>query len=223
MIFNILRLILASFEKNEKMVITWRFIIAFLFTVTFSQFSNGQYFAEVNYGVNGSISPTTNTFSHAGAGFGYMDRNSRLGVKLDLGLDQFRTTVRGKETGSDLYRFSAQAICDVSNLINERSYYNKFNLLVHTGMGLHLWPLLFQLANTKDHIINVIMGLTPKYQLTDKMALTFDASLIFNVGQSYQFDVDYSAPPTLLLNHSQELPTMPELAYCIPLMEIIIY
>lgn len=177
------------------MVIKKRYIIVILLTVTFSQFSNGQYFAEVNYGLNGSISPTTNTFSHAAVGFGYMDKNSPLGVKLDLGIDQFRTTVAGKEIGSDLYRFSLQAIGDVSNLINERSYYNKFNVLFHTGMG-YTYATPISTTKTKDHIINVIMGLTPKYKLTDKLSLTFDASLIFNVGQSYQFDVDYSAPNT---------------------------
>jgi hypothetical protein len=125
------------------MKINWRLIIAFLLTVTFSQYSNGQYFTELNYGVNGSVLPTTMNFSHTGAGFGYMDSNSCLGAKLDFGLDQFRTTVTGKETGSNLYRFSVQGICNISNLINERSYYNKINLLVHSGMGVH-WPDLSQ-------------------------------------------------------------------------------
>jgi len=171
----------------------WRLIIAFLLTVTFSQYSNGQYFAELNYGINGSILPTTNNFSHTGVGFGYMDSNSCLGVKLDLGIDKYRTTVTGKETGSDLYRFSAQGICNISNLINGRSYYNKVNLLVHSGMGITLARPI-STENTNDLIINAVMGLTPKYQLTERIAVTLDASLIFNIAQNQQFDVDYSVP-----------------------------
>jgi hypothetical protein len=175
------------------MIIQFKFVIALAICLTFTQLCHGQYFAEVNYGLNGSVYPTTNNFSHTGVGFGYMDKNSSLGAKLDLGFDQFRTTVTGKETGSNLYRFSLQAVSNISNLINERSYYNKLNLLVHGGMGYTLAsPISTKKIN--DHIVNAIMGLTPKYKLNENMALTLDASLIFNISQSNRFDIDYDVP-----------------------------
>ncbi len=175
------------------MIIKFTLFIALAICLTFPQLSRGQYFAEVNYGLNGSVFPRTNSFSHTGAGFGYMDYNSSLGAKFDFGFDQFRTMVTGKETGSDLYRFSLQAVCSISNLIIERSYYNKLNLLVHGGMG-YTSASSITLEKSNDHIINAIMGVTPTYKLTENVALTLDASLIFNIAQSYRFDVDYSVP-----------------------------
>lgn len=175
------------------MTIKLKFLIALVICFTFPQLSHGQYFAEVNYGLNGSIIPATNSFSHTGIGFGFMDKNSALGAKLDFGLDQFRSNETGKETGSDLYRFSLQAICNITNLLNGRSYYNKFNVLVHGGLGYTIGSTI---SKTKydDNIINVIMGATPKYIINNNLALILDASLIFNISQSYRFDIDYDNP-----------------------------
>ena len=175
------------------MKIKSKLIIALFSTVIFSQFSNAQYFAEVNLGLNGSIYPKTNTLSHAGLGFGFIHNNSTLGAKVDFAMDQFRTTVTGKETGSDFYRLSLQALCNISNLIDERSYNNNLNVLVHSGFGYSLGKPITQ-KKVNDHIINVIMGITPKYKLTENLSLTLDASLLFNIAQSYQLDVDYSVP-----------------------------
>ena len=175
------------------MKIKSKLIIALFSTVIFSQFSNAQYFAEVNLGLNGSIYPKTNTLSHAGLGFGFIHNNSTLGAKVDFAIDQFRTTVTGKETGSDFYRLSLQALCNISNLIDERSYNNNLNVLVHSGFGYSLGKPITQ-KKINDHIINVIMGITPKYKLTENLSLTLDASLLFNIAQSYQLDVDYSVP-----------------------------
>ncbi len=175
------------------MKIKSKLIIALFSTVIFSQFSNAQYFAEVNLGLNGSIYPKTNTLSHLGLGFGFIHNNSTLGAKVDFAIDQFRTTVTGKETGSDFYRLSLQALCNISNLIDERSYNNNLNVLVHSGFGYSLGKPITQ-KKINDHIINVIMGITPKYKLTENLSLTLDASLLFNIAQSYQLDVDYSVP-----------------------------
>ncbi|EIA10484.1 hypothetical protein [Flavobacterium frigoris] len=175
------------------MIIQFKFVIALAICLTFTQLSHGQYFAEVNYGLNGSIYPTTHSLAHTGVGFGYMDPNTTLGAKLDFGLDKFRTNNTGKELGSDLYRLSLQAVCNISNLINERSYYDRINVLIHSGLGYTLAkPISTKKIN--DHIVNVIMGITPKYKLSRNIALTLDASLLFNIAQSYRYDIDYDLP-----------------------------
>ena len=142
---------------------------------------------EVNYGLNGVLEPSITNLSHFGAGLTY-DLDETFGFKTDFGSDTFRTQLTSfpKETGVNITRFSLQSTVNISTLIRETNMYNTFNLIAHAGGGYSM--LKSNINKGTDNVVNVIMGLTPRFKLAYNLFLFVDASVIFNVSQHYKFD-----------------------------------
>ena len=162
-------------------------IIASFLPVT----SQAQFGIEANYGLSGVFQPSINEISHFGGGITY-DFDETYGVKLDFASDSFSIENKdtGIETGSKNTRISLQAVMNVSSLINPRSSYGDFRVLAHAGGGYSLVKSTYNAGN--DNLINVVMGLTPRFKITDGLYFAVDASTVFNISQHYNFDGSFS-------------------------------
>ena len=162
-------------------------IIASFLPVT----SQAQFGIEANYGLSGVFQPSINEISHFGGGITY-DFDETYGVKLDFASDSFSIENKdtGIETGSKNTRISLQAVMNVSSLINPRSSYGDFRVLAHAGGGYSLVKSTYNAGN--DNLVNVVIGLTPRFKITDGLYFAVDASTVFNISQHYNFDGSFS-------------------------------
>ena len=162
-------------------------IIASFLPVT----SQAPFGIEANYGLSGVFQPSINEISHFGGGITY-DFDETYGVKLDFASDSFSIENKdtGIETGSKNTRISLQAVMNVSSLINPRSSYGDFRVLAHAGGGYSLVKSTYNAGN--DNLVNVVMGLTPRFKITDGLYFAVDASTVFNISQHYNFDGSFS-------------------------------
>ena len=121
---------------------------------------------EVNYGLNGVFEPSINNLSHLGGAISY-DFDETYGVKIDFASDKFRTKnlLFTEETGIDITRISLQGTMNVSTAFSRASSYDFFNLIAHAGAGYSLVKSSYNAGN--DNLVNVVMGLTPRFKITD--------------------------------------------------------
>ena len=107
-------------------------------TLLLPNISNAQFGVELNYGMNGSYDSSYPGFTHFGGGISY-DFDETFGAKIDFGSDKFSISNElGTKTGTSNTRISLQGVVNVSNLIDERSFYNNFILLAHGGAGISI-------------------------------------------------------------------------------------
>lgn len=149
--------------------------------------SFGQIGIEVNYGLNGVFEPSINDLSHLGGAISY-DFDETYGMKIDFASDKFRTKnpLFTEETGIDVTRISLQGTMNISTAFTRASNYNFFNLIAHAGAGYSLVKSSYNSGN--DNLVNVVMGLTPRFKITDGLYFAVDTSVIFNISQHYNFD-----------------------------------
>jgi hypothetical protein len=164
-----------------------------LLLVSCSFAANAQFGIEANYGSNGSYDPSYNGFTHFGAGVSY-DFDEIFGAKLDFGMDEFsiQNDLRGKKTGVSNLRVTAQGVVNLTNLADSRSFYNKFSLLAHGGAGISLLNSDIPENSKTDHLLNIVLGVSPRYEVAERFYLKADFSAIANVSQHYLFDGEYS-------------------------------
>ncbi|MGX7668149.1 hypothetical protein [Flavobacterium pedocola] len=166
--------------------------VAFLLlsSIAFSQRVYDNYSIDLNYGLSGAYEPSISKFGHMDFGFRYMF-GEKWGVKLDYGADKFRTK-ETPEMGTDYQRISVQAACNLSNLLDDRSYfYNEyFVILSHAGLG-YAWQksVTFPKGGPGiDEIPHVIFGVNPQLTVMDGVAIGLDATGIMNLAQHVKFD-----------------------------------
>lgn len=164
-----------------------------LLLVSSSFVASAQFGIEANYGMNGSYDPSYNGFTHIGAGISY-DFDETFGAKLDFGMDDFsvQNDFRGMKTGVSNFRITAQGVVNLSNLADSRSFYNKFNILAHGGAGLSVLNSDIPEYKNTDHLLNIVIGITPRYEVAENFYLTADFSAIANVSQHYFFNGELS-------------------------------
>ena len=168
------------------------FIMAILLCSLFlSKNTYAQVGVEVNYGLNGVFEPSINNLSHLGGAISY-DFDETYGVKIDFASDKFRTKnlLFTEETGIDITRISLQGTMNVSTAFSRASSYDFFNLIAHAGAGYSLVKSSYNAGN--DNLVNVVMGLTPRFKITDGLYFAIDTSVIFNISQHYNFDGSFS-------------------------------
>ena len=168
------------------------FIMAILLCALFlPKNTYAQVGVEVNYGLNGVFEPSINDLSHLGGAISY-DFDETYGVKIDFASDKFRTKnlLFTEETGIDITRISLQGTMNVSTAFSRASSYDFFNLIAHAGAGYSLVKSSYNAGN--DNLVNVVMGLTPRFKITDGLYFAIDTSVIFNISQHYNFDGSFS-------------------------------
>lgn len=134
-----------------------------------------------------------NGLTHIGAGISY-DFDQTFGAKLNFGMDEFsnQNDLRSMKTGVTNLRVTAQGIVNLSNLVDSRAFYNKFNILAHGGGGFSLLNSDIPEYKNSDHLLNLVIGITPRYEVAKSFYLTADFSAIANVSQHYFFNGELS-------------------------------
>jgi hypothetical protein len=165
--------------------------IFYLSVLAISAITSAQQFGiEANYGMNATYDPKSTGFNHFGAGVTY-DFDDAFGVKLDFASDKFEieNILRNNEiTGTNNTRISIQATANISSLLNGRAFYEKFNLIAHTGTGISILKSEIPENTKTDHILNFVVGITPRYEIARNVHLFLDVSALANVSQHYTFD-----------------------------------
>lgn len=164
-----------------------------LLLVSSSFVASAQFGIEANYGMNGSYDPSYNGFTHFGGGVSY-DFDETIGAKIDFGMDEFsiQNDLRGKKTGVSNLRVTAQGVVNLTNLADSRAFYNKFNILAHGGAGLSILNSDIDEYKNTDHLLNIVLGVTPRYEVGRNFYVTADFSAIANVSQHYFFNGELS-------------------------------
>lgn len=160
-----------------------------LILIASSFIANAQFGIEANYGLNGCYDPSYNGFTHFGAGVTY-DFDETFGAKIDFGMDEFsiQNDLRTMKTGTTNTRISAQGVINLTNLANSRASFNKFNILAHAGGGVSILKSDIPEYINTDHLFNVVLGITPRFEVAERLYLTADFSALFNVSQHYFFN-----------------------------------
>ncbi|CAM4413972.1 hypothetical protein [Flavobacterium terrigena] len=169
-----------------------------LLLVSSSFIASAQIGIEANYGMNGCYDPSYNAFTHYGAGISY-DIDETFGTKLDFGMDEFsiQNDLRGQKTGVTNLRVTAQGIVNLTNLANSRAIFNKFNILAHGGAGVSFLNSDIPDHQKTDHLLNIVLGVTPRFEVGRNFFLTADFSAIANVSQHYLFNGEYAYTDTV--------------------------
>lgn len=114
--------------------------------------------------------------------------NNIFGIKADAGYNRFKkgdvVTSSVDTYNSRYYRLDLQGVANVGKLLNFKTFTSKLGLLAHTGVGMGA----VRSGDLNDLTPNLIYGLTGQYKLSNKFALTLDASNIMNKHQTYAFD-----------------------------------
>lgn len=158
-------------------ILKTKFIILLILILSTSQSSYSQIFVEGNIGINATVDPTSYKASHAGFGIGYM-YDDLIGLKAEYAKDNFLK--------SNFKRANVQVVLNVSNIVWDKSYYDHLFLLAHFGGGVS--NMTTTTFNSNDTNFNLVLGLTPKYKITDGLDFTLDGSMIINPNQNYKFN-----------------------------------
>ena len=175
-----------------KKLILGALLIGSVFQASAQEFN--KWSIDVGAGVQTVVFPTASGYSsdnpdfwQANLGARYMV-NERFGLRLDLGYNSITEGDNSKSFKSNYYRASLEGVVNAGNLLNFKSWTNRFNLLVHAGGGISKFYASEPIDRDSDEILHLVAGITPQFKLTDRVSLFVDVSSISNFYQSYTFD-----------------------------------
>ncbi len=122
--------------------------------------------------------------------------NKYVTFKSDLAFDRFLPT-NDKSLDFDVaqYRLSIQTMFNI-NMLFGLDEFSKFKLQPHLGLNIASLKTIKssqnQVIGSPDHIIGMIIGITPSYNITSKTNLFLDLSLINNFRQHHTWDGNVS-------------------------------
>lgn len=199
---------------NPKIIYMKKIIFSILLfgaiTANAQEKDYNQWSVEAEAGVHKVTTPfapgyatATPSLWQGGLGVRYMI-NEKFGFKVDGGYNNISDSDDSQEFETEYYRASLQGVVNLGNMLDFRSWTNTFNVLLHAGAGYsaHKPKSPFALQS-KDQMLNFIVGITPQIKLTDRLALTGDLSLINHVRQSVTWDGTQSLSSTLTNNQSR--------------------
>lgn len=170
--------------------------IFLLLTVFCSIASNAQnYTLDAAYGMSGVFAPSYFKPTNLNFGVGY-NFNETYGIRLDVATDNFEYN-ESKNQGTKNLRFTLNGVANVLSLLNSNNRNQGFDLDSHIGLGFSNFKSNNPTFNKVDNIVNVVVGITPKYWINENIALKTDFSTVFNLSQHYLFngDLTYTGTP----------------------------
>jgi len=182
----------------KKIVITLAFALSIMHVSAQTETKTADNFNKWSVELNGGLNKAQRPFSSsnyysprispftADLGVRYM-LNNKFGLKADFGYNSLTEQKNSSlPFDSKYYRIDLQGVANLGRIMNFETWTNTFGLLAHAGFGVA------QLENkdyhVRDRIGNAIAGLTGQVRLTDRIALTADASTILNAYQDHTFD-----------------------------------
>lgn len=163
-----------------------------LFLSAFGQDTTYNRFAmNAEFGLNNPIEPmaaqydaaTLNLF-HVGLGFRY-SFNTKFGMRLSGGYDNFRERSGTPDFTSDYYRVSLEGVANLGNMMDFQTWTRRIGLLFHVGGG---YSVLNGDLMDADHIMHGIVGITPQVRLSERWNLYVDATTMVHVYQDFTYD-----------------------------------
>lgn len=170
------------------------FLTLFLITGTFH--SNAQDYdhwaIDLGFGVHQVGAPlsagySANVLGQGSLGARYMF-NEKFGLRLDLGYNKFSESKNTTPFSSNYYRASIEGVVNMGNILNFKTWTNRFNLLLHGGAGVAILNTIAP-VKTGDDVINTLnFGITPQFQISNRIALFLDLSSVINYNQARTFN-----------------------------------
>jgi len=178
-------------------------IIAAMLCVTFAFSQNNKYnkfSIETAYGLNHPLSPKVNSgagagvlddldagdfseFKHFDIGGRYMV-NQLYGFKFSYAYDRFQYDATSLAINYN--RVGVEAVINFDKLFNiSFNRQRSFQIQAHTGVGI-TFAKPKRKGNT-EKIGNLMIGITPLFKVTDRIAITTDLSYIVNFKQHYDY------------------------------------
>ena len=152
------------------------------------------------------------TFNNFGIGARYM-MSPKFGIKGDINYDVCKN-INGnkKEFEVEQYRLGIQGVINASRLLGIEENLKRFGLLIHGGLNfLAMTPkketpddlsVIIQPgdefnrqksnAGVTEYNVGLIVGFSPQFRITNKMAMNLDLTSITNYRQHFAWDGHYS-------------------------------
>lgn len=144
-----------------------------------------------NIGGHDAVFPTktsTKFFTHLNGDVRYMV-NNRFGLMGDLGYENFDWKTDDVTNNTHLTRLSLQGVANLADILRFDTWTNRFGLLVHGGAGItNMWQKGKYSFGEGDQMGNFILGITPQFSITDRIAVNVDWSGIALSRQDQRFD-----------------------------------
>jgi outer membrane protein OmpA-like peptidoglycan-associated protein len=176
--------------KNVKLIV----LTVAVFTSFFNQAQDlsklNQWSIGLQVGGHDGIAPVktgVKFFTHVNGDVRYMV-NNRFGIMGDIGYESFAWKT-DESNNTQLMRFSLQGVVNVGDILRFDTWTKRFGLLVHGGAGYSkMWQKDLFSYGEGDAMGNFILGITPQFMISDRIAVNLDWSGILNAGQSRTFD-----------------------------------
>jgi OOP family OmpA-OmpF porin len=180
---------------------------------TDGKFTYNKWIVELSTGQSKGINPYTSgyfssnpdknlgslVFNNYNLGIRYM-MSPKFGLKVGLSSDKFEnhSNSTSKKFETQQYRIDFQGVVNASRLFDIQDQMGRFNIFLHGGFQLsQLTPKAdtgidpiggSSNYNVTENNFGVIFGLSPTFRITNKIALTFDFSMLSNFRQHLAWD-----------------------------------
>ena len=114
--------------------------------------------------------------------------NNRFGLRIDLGFSKFAESKETTPFSSNYYRATFEGVVNLGSILHFNSWTNRFNVLLHAGGGFSSLNTLEPIVNGGDGMVNLLIGLTPQFKISDKISVFADFSSIFHFAQGNSID-----------------------------------
>lgn len=172
-----------------------RIVILFL-SYTFTSYCQdttyNHFSVDAEFGLNNPIYPMTGGYDaatlnlwHVGLGFRY-SINTKFGVRLSGGYDNFRERAGTPAFSSEYYRVSLEGVANLGNIMDFKEWTRHIGLLFHMGAG---YSVLNGGSISPNHILHGIIGFTPQIKLSERFSINIDGSVLANIYQNYTYDL----------------------------------
>lgn len=167
-----------------------------MLAILFMSIAYGQNFLlDASYGINGVVAPTHFKPNNINIGIGY-NFNDTYGLRFDIASDKFIYN-ENLLNGSKNIRYSLNGVINILSFLNLKNGRENFDIDTHLGMGYSYFKSNNPQYTKADNIMNVIVGITPKYWLSESLAIKTDFSTVLNLSQHYLFngEITYTNTP----------------------------
>lgn len=114
--------------------------------------------------------------------------NNKFGLRFDIGFSKFNESKGTPAFDANYYRASMEGVVNIGNVLNFNSWSKRINLLLHAGGGFSSLNTLNPTINGGDGMVNLLVGLTPQFKISDKISVFADFSSIIHFGQENSID-----------------------------------
>lgn len=135
-------------------------------------------------------------FNNFGLGARYMI-SPKFGIKADVNYDLFKNAEDSKKFEVEQYRVGLQGVINASRLLGIEENLRRFGLLIHGGANfIMLSPKLdtgydnglYSNAGLTEKKFGIMIGVSPQFRVTNKMAINLDLTSVNNYRQHLAWD-----------------------------------